>query len=189
MGRKLRLCHKKNEERKKYQVATTLPVSIPLRDVSVLPVSIPLSALQGSQKDEDGTQNDCFTELTVSLPHKHFFAIPASTLSALHTRLTVLQPLPSGWTDATVGIEEVTLCRISNHSAALTPVISFTLKIAKDFTWTLFFSNQRIEADCCSALASTEQLLRSPADVTGLQLLLMVAAFVLATQMTSFDHC
>ena len=65
-----------------------------------------------------------------------------------------------------MGTEEVTLCQISNHSAALTLVISFTLKVAKDFTWTLFFSNQRIEADRCLTLASTEQLLRSPADVT-----------------------
>ena len=164
MGRKLRLCYKKNQERKKYSV-TTLPVSIPLRDVSVLTVSIPLSALQGG---EDSTQNDSPSELTVSLPREHFVAVPASTLSILHTRITELQSLPSGWMDATVGTKEVTLCRISNGSTALTPVIRFTLKIATDFTWTLFFSNRRIETDRCPTLSSKEPLLRSPANVADL---------------------
>ena len=161
MERKLRLCYKKNQEQKKYCV-TTLPVSIPLRDVSVLPVSISLSALQGG---EDGTHNDSPSELTVSLPREHFVAVPASILSVLYTRLTELQSLPSAWMDATVGTKEVTLCRISNHSTALTPVIRFTLKIATDFTWIPFFSNQRIETDRWSTLASKELLLRSPANV------------------------
>lgn len=164
MGRKLQLCYKKNQEQKKYCV-TTLPVSIPLRDVSVLPVSISLSALQGG---EDGTHNDSPSELTVSLPREHFVAVPASILSVLYTRLTELQSLPSAWMDATVGTEEVTLCRISNHSTALTPVIRFTLKIATDFTWILLFSNQRIETDRCPTLASKEPLLRSPANVADL---------------------
>ena len=162
MGRKLRLCYKKNQERKKYCV-TTLPVSIPLRDVSVFPVSIPLSALQGN-----GTQNDSPSKLTVSLPREYFVAVPASTLSVLHTRLAVLQSLPTGWMDASVGTEEVTLCQISNYSAALTPVIRFTLKIAIDFTWTLFFFDQRIETGRCPTLASKQPLLRSPANVADL---------------------
>ena len=85
---------------------TALPVSIPLRDMSVLPVLIPLSALQGSK---DGTHNDSHSELTVSLPREHFVAVPASTMSVLHTQLTELQSLPSSWMDATVGTEEVTL--------------------------------------------------------------------------------
>ena len=102
------------------------------------------------------------------MPREHFVAVPASTLSVLHTRLTELQSLPSGWMDATVGTEEVTLCWISNHSTALTPVIRFTLKIATDFTWTLFFSNQRIKTNCCLTLASKEPLLRSPANVADL---------------------
>ena len=70
MGRKLRLSHKKNEERKKYHCVATLSlrVSIPLKDVSVLPVSISLSVLE----------RDVPTELTVSLPLAHFSALPVS---------------------------------------------------------------------------------------------------------------
>jgi len=74
---------------------------------------------------------------------------------------TVLQPLPSGWADATVDSKEVTLCQISHHSSAVTPSISFTLKVVSDFSWTLFFYNQRVEVDSCSVLASNQSVLRS----------------------------
>ena len=91
--------------------------------------------------------------------------------------------------DATVGTEEVTLCWISNHSTALTPLIRFTLKIATDFTWTLFFSNQRIETNRCPTLASKEPLLRSPANVADLTAAIDGSCLVLVTQMSGFNHC
>ena len=144
----------------------TLPVSIPLSDIFVLPISISLSALKGYQKD--GDKDNVHTELTVSFPLEYFVSIHVSNLSALRTWLTVLQPLPSDWADVAVDNEEVTLCCISHHSSAVTPSISFTLKVAKDLSWTLFFYNQRIEADSSSALTSTRSVLRSPADLTGL---------------------
>ena len=168
MGRKFQLCHKKNQERKKYNEVATLPVSIPLKDVLVLPVSIPLTALKGYRKDEDQDSIDVRTDLTVSLPLEYFAAIHVSNLSALRTRLTVLQPLPSDWADATVDSEELTLCRISHHSSAVTPSISFTLKVADDLSWTLFFYNQRIEADSCPALASTQSVICSLAQLSDL---------------------
>jgi len=168
MGRKFRLCHKKNQERNKYNEVATLPVSIPLSDIFVLPISIPLSALKGYRKDEDQDNINVHTELTVSFPLECFVTVPVSNLSALRTRLTVLKPLPSGWADATVDSKEVTLCQISHHSSAITPSISFTLKVASDLSWTLFFYNQRVEVDSCSVLASTQSVLRSPADLTNL---------------------
>ena len=130
MGRKLRLSHKKNDERKKYHCVATLSlqVSIPLKDVSVLPVSISLSVLE----------RDVPTELTVSLPLAHFSALPVFGLDALRTRLTALRLLPTGWTDASLGSEELTFCQISHHSSAVTPTVSLTLKIATDLSWALF---------------------------------------------------
>ena len=101
MGRKFRLCHKKNQEHNKYSEVATLPVSIPLSDIFVLPISIPLSVLKGYQKDEDQDNIDVHTELTVSLPLECFVTVPVSNLGALRTRLRVLKPLPSGWADAT----------------------------------------------------------------------------------------
>ena len=107
----------------------------------------------------------------MSFPLECFVTVPVSNLSALRTRLTVLQPLPSGWADATVDSKEVTLCQISHHSSAVTPSISFTLKVVSDFSWTLFCYNQRVEVDSCSVLASTQSVLRSPADLTNLMAL------------------
>lgn len=69
MGQKFWLCHKKNQERNKYNEVATLPVSIPLSDIFVLPISIPLSALKGYQKDEDQDNINVHTELTMSFFH------------------------------------------------------------------------------------------------------------------------
>jgi len=41
------------------------------------------------------------------------------------------------------------------------------LKVASDLSWTLFFYNQRVEVDSCSVLASTQSVLRSPANLTN----------------------
>ena len=97
MGRKLRLSHKKNEECKKYHCVATLSlrVSIPLKDVSVLPVLISLSVLE-RERYKDDSRNDVHTELTVSLPLAHFGALPVSDLNVLRTRLTALRLLPTG---------------------------------------------------------------------------------------------
>ena len=156
MPRKFRLSHKKNEERKKYSSGATSR-----SDVST---SVPLS---GSQ-DKDALA-DSPTELIVSFPLAHFTTAPVATLDALYKRLTVLRPFPSGWIDATVDSnEEITLCQFSRLTSAVTPAVSFTLKIAKDLSWTLFFFSQRIKADQCSTLVSTQLLLGSSVDVTNL---------------------
>ena len=85
MGRKFRLSQKKNEECKKYHCVTSLPVSISLKDVSVLPVSIARSALES-----DDSRMDVTSEMTVSLPIEYFSAIPVANLDTLHARLTAL---------------------------------------------------------------------------------------------------
>jgi len=90
MGRKFGLCHKKYQERNKYNEVAMLPVSIPLSDIFVFPISIPLSALKGYQNDEDQDNINVHTELTMSFPLKCFITVPVSNLSALRTRLTVL---------------------------------------------------------------------------------------------------
>jgi len=44
---------KKNKQCEKYNKVASLPVSILLRDISILGVSISLSVLKGCKKDED----------------------------------------------------------------------------------------------------------------------------------------
>lgn len=62
MGRKFRSCHKKKKECKKYNKVASLPVSILLRDISILRVSISLSVLKGCKKDEDKDNISVHTE-------------------------------------------------------------------------------------------------------------------------------
>ena len=76
--RKLRLCNTKNYERKKYP--KKLLVSIPRDDVSVLPVSVPLSLLS----------------FQVSLPLSAYTVLSAPTLEILYDRMHQLGNIPEG---------------------------------------------------------------------------------------------
>ena len=77
MGRKFKLSvHRKNEERKKY-TPTSFTVSIPLKDVSVYKVSIPLSFK---------------VFFTLSL----YASATAPTVHCLKSRLEVTHGLPQG---------------------------------------------------------------------------------------------
>ena len=82
--RRLRLCSKKNAERKKFSLKhSTLPVSIPLSDaISVFKISLPIDLLS----------------FNISLPVEAFLASPASSLDTLKARLAAIytEAIPPG---------------------------------------------------------------------------------------------
>ena len=80
--RRLRLCSKKNAERKKFSLKhSTLPVSIPLSDaISVFKISLPIDLLS----------------FNISLPVEAFLASPASSLDTLKARLAATEAIPPG---------------------------------------------------------------------------------------------
>ena len=80
--RKLRLCSNKYYEKKKY-FPKTLSVLIPRADVSILPVSIPLHALQ----------------FNVSIPLTTYRELPAPSLEIMHNRIQQLRVLSDDGTE------------------------------------------------------------------------------------------
>lgn len=126
MGRKLRLSSKKHRTRRR---AAPFQVSLP-----------PLTT--------SPSNSSC---LIVSLPVTYAEFSPPSLLT-LKSRLACHNLLPPNWIDATnTSIDTqtssgLTFCHIKLiANSSVTPVVDFTLKIADDFSWSLFFYQQQVE--------------------------------------------
>ena len=156
MGRKFKLSvHRKNEERKKYAVAS-LPVSIPLEKVSVYKISIPLS-------------------FKVTLPISVYVSAPAPSIEHLKSRLEIAHTLPQGtilvfairhfvlhsscipynvieWSitiegvdsDASVERTSLTLFNHRRHPSSEVPCVFYALKVFNDFSWAVYVGNKMV---------------------------------------------
>ena len=105
MGRrKFRLSvHRKNEERKKYDV-TILPISIDLSHIEVFQVSIPRHIVE-------------VPGLSDSLPQSSFTTNNALSVQSLLNGLLTIE-LPPHWIDATEGsapVHQLTLCKLQQQ--------------------------------------------------------------------------
>lgn len=79
--RKLRLCSVKYYEKKKYHPKSLL-ISIPRNNVSILPVSLPITAVN----------------FTVSLPLSVYIESPVPSTTILHSRVQRVEAMPRGKT-------------------------------------------------------------------------------------------
>lgn len=102
--RRLRLSSRKNYERKKYK--TPLVVSISRAEVSILTVSIPRDLLPSPSA-------------VVSFPISAFQDAPLASLTALRTRLLMLNARPSGlysylckWSESLMNATTLHFCRV-----------------------------------------------------------------------------
>lgn len=149
MPRKFKLCKKKNDERKKYQV-TSLMISIPLSVVST----------------KDATQQYPISHpLTLSLPLTFYINLPLNSLSTLHSRLKMMPQLLNGWIDATSCPSELTICRLQQTGPC--PSVLFTVTIREDLTWQVHYKFIRIEPDS-TAFQGIPSVLASLGDISHL---------------------
>ena len=161
---KLKLCHKKNEKRKKYQV-TSLIISIPVslifsresillhppshlsrhkHEVKSLIVSVPLSLITTTVNQQHPPLLPA-DPLTVSLPLTLYINLPQKSLSAIHTKLKKMPQLLSGWVDATSNPLELKVCRLQYTGPC--PSVEFTITVQEDRTWQVHYKLLRIEPD------------------------------------------
>ncbi len=148
MGRrKFRLSvHRKNQERKKYDVAT-LPISIDLSHIVVFQVSIPRHLVEAPR-------------LSLSLPLSSFTTGDAPSVQSLLNRLLMIE-LPPHWVAATESgplIHQLNLCKLRQQQAAVPVSVIFTLAIGESFPWNL---NRNIGGLRDRVLAGTPPSLRT----------------------------
>ncbi len=141
--------HRKNQERKKYDV-TTLPISMDLTHIEVFQVSIPRHLVEAPR-------------LSLSLPLSSFTTGDAPSIQSLLNRLLRIELLPH-WVTATESgplIHQLTLCKLRQQQVADPVSVIFTLAIGESFQWNLMFVHHNIDGLRDRVLAGTPPSLRT----------------------------
>ena len=151
MGRKFRLSvHRKNEERKKYAIAS-LPVSIPLKKVSVYRVSIPLSfnvslSMPVHQHHQSSQHLKSRLEVTHTLQQGTSLLFGINFCTSLHVALVH----HTGWSviidgdDSGVERTSLTLFNLRRHRSSEVPCVFYSLKVFNDFSVTVYVGDKMV---------------------------------------------
>lgn len=147
MPRKLKFHQPKNYERRKTHKRKELSfvISIRLKDVRVLPLSIPRQLIQTPQ-------------LTLSLPISAFVTAPVTDLYHLNTRLS-MQSLPDGWIrHMNASHNGLIFSSLSIDSFALLPITTFIVKIDCDLKWSLSYNGIKVKNQQLSSFSGSQQI-------------------------------
>ena len=137
--RRLRFDQRKNHERLKY-APKSLTVSVP-HSISVM----------------------AFRE---SLPLRYsslYTTSPATDIATLHARIVTCQVLSPGWT-ILLHPQSLTLCQLCCKPPHTDTVVSFSVTISSDFSWSLTLYGHTIEVvgtNCCMVFLSSEHMVLS----------------------------
>ena len=132
MPRKFKLCHKKNEERRKYEVKSLI-VSVPLSLVSI----------RQSSKEHSSFHPD--DPLIISLPLILYLNTPLRSLSALESKVKMMPQLVDGWMEAICTSSELKFCYLEQSGPC--PSVLFSVCVQADRTWQVYYKLSRIEPD------------------------------------------
>lgn len=143
--RKLRLCSKKNYERKRRAVSKHQAV---LSGSTENTAHIDFSDRQTQPKVNTKMQHqEEVVSLTVSVPVLYFTEQAVSSLDMLHRRLQRFDAILEDWIYVFEN-GEISVCQLGNSDKGLQVTLSVTIK--EDFSWILTYRGESVEPKFCT---------------------------------------